>query len=146
MLFYSSTKEQDAQLKAVGIPLMELTSTFDLGYNQQENRLADNALKIFRIFAEANGITLADTCDFASYPMIGLKTDEMSVTTINGEWRTFLWTIRNKDGIPLLKMSCTENLTHALYPGYGEIAWNFMKDFSRDPKTGGVVYTSAEKQ
>jgi hypothetical protein len=144
-MFYNSTQEQDNQLKAIGIPLMELTSTFDLGYNQQENRLADNTLKIFRKYAEANGITLADTYDFDTYPMIGLKTDEMNVTTINGEWRSFLWTIKNKEGSPLMKLSCTENLTHALYPGYGEIAWNFMKNFSRDPKTGGIVYALTAK-
>ena len=139
-MFYNSTQEQDAKLKAIGIPLMELTSTFDLGYNQQENRLTDNTLKIFMKYAQANGITLPDTYDFNTYPMIGFKTDEMNVTTINGEWRSFLWTIKNKDGIPMMKLSCTENLTHSLYPGYGEIAWKFMKNFSRDPKTGGIIY------
>jgi len=144
-MFYASTEEQDTQLKAIGIPLMELTSTFDLGYNQQENRLTDNTLMIFKKYAEANGITLADTYDFDTYPMIGFKTDELNVTTINGEWRSFLWTIKNKDGIPILKMSCTENLTHSLYPNYSQIAWNFMKNFSRDPKTGGIVYALTTK-
>jgi poly(3-hydroxybutyrate) depolymerase len=144
-MFYNSTEEQDAKLKAIGIPLMEITSTFDLGYNQQENRLTDNTLKIFRKYAELNGITLADTYDFNAYPMIGFKTDEMNVTTINGEWRSFLWTIKNKDGVPMMKMSCTENLTHSLYPNYSEIAWKFMKNFSRDPKTGGIVYALTAK-
>lgn len=144
-MFYNSTDEQDAALQAIGIPLLELTSTFDLGYMQQENRLTDNTLAIFRKYAKANNIALADTYDFDAYPIIGLETDELDVTTINGEWRSFLWTIKNEDGIPMMGMSCTENLTHSLYPGYGEIAWNFMKNFSRDSQTGGIVYDSTVK-
>lgn len=139
-MMYASTPEQDAQLNKVGMPVMILTASFDLGFNQDEARLTDNTLKLLQIFAKANNISLKDTYDFAKYPMIGLSTDKLDVTTLNGEWRSFLWTMNNPDGMPALEMSCTENLTHSLYPGYGTIAWNFMKNYFRNAETGKLVY------
>jgi hypothetical protein len=65
----------------------------------------------------------------------------MDVTTLAGEWRNFLWSFKNDMGIPILSLSCTENLTHALYPNYGEIAWNFMRHFARESTTGKLLYT-----
>jgi len=141
-LVYSSTPEEDARLREIGMPVMILTSTFDLGFNQQEGRLADNTLRQLRDFARVNRIQLANVGDFSANPIIGYSADRMDVTTLAGEWRSFLWSFKNDGGIPILSVSCTENLTHALYPNYGEIAWNFMKHFARDPKTGKLLYMS----
>ena len=73
--------------------------------------------------------------------MIGYSADRMDVTTFGRRSRNFLSSSKNDKGIPILSMSCTENLTHALYPNYGEIAWNFMKHFARESKTGNLLYT-----
>jgi hypothetical protein len=140
-LVYSSTPEEEARLREVGMPVMILTSTFDLGFNQQKGRLTDNTFKQLRHFARVNRIQLADVGDFSANPIIGYSADRMDVTTLAGEWRSFLWSFKNDGGAPILSVSCTENLTHALYPNYGEIAWNFMKHFARDPKTGKLLYT-----
>ena len=126
---------------AIAMPAMILTSTFDLGFNQEEGRLTDNTLKQLRNFARVNRIQLADVRDFSANPMIGYPADRMDVTTLAGEWRNFLWSFKNDKGIPILSMSCTENLTHALYPNYGEIAWNFMRHFARESTTGKLLYT-----
>jgi hypothetical protein len=141
-LVYFSTPEEDARLLEIGMPVMILTSTFDLGFNQQEGRLTDNTLRQLRHFARVNRIQLADAGDFSANPIIGYPADRMDVTTLAGEWRSFLWSFKNGGGIPILSVSCTENLTHALYPGYGEIAWDFMKHFARDPETGKLLYIS----
>jgi poly(3-hydroxybutyrate) depolymerase len=140
-LVYSSTPEEDARLREIGMPVMILTSTFDLGFNQEEGRLTDNTLKQLRNFARVNRIQLADVGDFSANPIIGYSADRMDVTTLAGEWRNFLWSFKNDKGMPILSMSCTENLTHALYPNYGEIAWNFMRHFARESKTGKLLYT-----
>jgi hypothetical protein len=140
-LVYSSTPEEDARLREIGMPVMILTSTFDLGFNQEEGRLADNTLKQLRNFARVNRIQLADVRDFSANPTIGYSADRIDVTTLAGEWRNFLWSFKNDKGTPVLSVSCTENLTHALYPNYGEIAWNFMRHFAREPKTGKLLYT-----
>jgi hypothetical protein len=140
-LVYSGTPEEDARLREIGMPVMILTSTFDLGFNQQEGRLADNTFRQLRDFARVNRIQLANVGDFSANPIIGYSADRMDVTTLAGEWRSFLWFFKNDGGIPILSVSCTENLTHALYPNYGEIAWNFMRHFARESKTGKLLYT-----
>ena len=140
-LVYSSTPEEDARLREIGMPVMILTSTFDLGFNQEEGRLTDNTLKQLRNFARVNRIQLADVRDFSANPMIGYPAARMDVTTLAGEWRNFLWSLKNDEGMPILSMSCTENVTHALFPNYGEIAWNFMRQFARESKTGKLLYT-----
>jgi hypothetical protein len=30
---------------------------------------------------------------------------------------------------------------HSLWPGYGDIAYNFLKHYRRDKETGEIVYT-----
>jgi hypothetical protein len=140
-MFYFSTPEEDARLREIGMPVMVLTSTFDLGFHQEEGRLTDNTLKLLRDFARVNRVQLADVRDFSAHPLVGYPADRMEVTTLAGEWRTFLWSFKNDEGIPILGLSCTENLTHALYPNYGEIAWNFMKHFAREARTGKWLYT-----
>jgi len=144
-MIYASTPEQDAQLKEIGMPMMILTSTFDLGYDQRGGRLTDNTLMLLDIFAEANSLSMGDARDFETYPMIGYAMNTFKLTTINGEWRSFLWAKKNADGVPVVELSCTENLTHALYPNYSVIAWDYMKHFSRNPETGLVTYDASVK-
>jgi hypothetical protein len=37
-------------------------------------------------------------------------------------------------------VSYTRSLMHALYPEYGKIAWEFFLHYSRDRRSGEVVY------
>ncbi len=141
---YFSTPEQDAAMAAIGFPVMELTSTFDLGFDRAANRLNDNTMGVYRKYAAINGLELPEEYDLEAYPYFGLPYDEFSVTTLMGEFRTFKWLANNADGIPVMGMSCTENLSHSLYPLYSELAWDFFKDFSRDLETGKIIYTPAE--
>ena len=143
-MFYFSTEEQDAHMKEIGFPLMELTSTFDLGFDRAASRLNDNTMYIYKKYAALNGIEYGEEYDYEASPYFGLPYDDFSVSTLMGEFRTFKWVAKNADGIPVMGMSCTENTTHSLYPMYSELAWNFFREFSRDPETGKVVYTPAE--
>ena len=45
-----------------------------------------------------------------------------------------------KDGVPLVGYNFTEENIHALYPGYGYIAWEFAKHYSRNQETGAIEY------
>jgi hypothetical protein len=143
-MFYTSTEEQDARMKEIGFPLMELTSTYDLGFDQANARLNENTMYIFEKYAALNGIEFDGDYDYEAAPYFGRPFDSFSLTTLMGEFRTFKWTVNNADGIPVMALSCTEGTTHSLYPCYTELAWDFMKDFSRDPETGASVYTPAE--
>ena len=141
---YNSTPEQDAAMAAIGFPVMELTSTFDLGFDRTNNRLNDNTMGVYRKYAVINGLELPEEYDLDAYPYFGLPYDDFSVTTLMGEFRTFRWTANNADGIPVMGMSCTENLSHSLYPMYTELAWDFFKDFSRDLETGAIIYNPVD--
>jgi hypothetical protein len=37
-------------------------------------------------------------------------------------------------------LSVTDFLPHGLYQEYGDIAWDFMKHYSRDVKTQEIIY------
>ena len=50
------------------MPVMILTATFDLGFNQEEGRLTDNTLKLLRRLARVNRIQLADVATFQPIP------------------------------------------------------------------------------
>ena len=139
-MFYESTEEQDAHMREIGFPVMELTSTFDLGFDQANACLNENTMYIFDKYARLNGIEFDGNYDYEASPYFGRPYDDFSVSTLMGEFRTFRWTVNNPDGLPVMAMSCTENTTHALYPCYAELAWDFFKDFSRDPDTGAIVY------
>jgi hypothetical protein len=43
-------------------------------------------------------------------------------------------------GVPMIALSVTEGLVHALYPEYAKIMWNFAKHYSQDPETGAIKY------
>lgn len=144
-MIYPSTPEEDARLDEVDMPTMVLTSTYDLGFMRGEvNRLTDSTLYTVDLFLKANNIPVVDY-DFAAYPWVGVPSDRMSIRLINGEWRTFRWEMDNEAGIPMVAVACTENLGHALYAGYADIAWSWMKNYSRDLETGAVVYAPAAK-
>ena len=127
-------------LDLVGMPAMIMTSTGDLGFDRTVGRLTDNTLLTVDQFAKINGLDVAAERDFDAYPMIGMPTDNLEVFLLNGEWRDFRWTRVNADGVPVLAVNCIENLTHSLYPGHAQVAYEFMKHFSRDLDTGLSVY------
>ena len=122
------------------MPAMIMTSTGDLGFDRTVGRLTDNTLLTVDQFAKINGLDVAAERDFDAYPMIGMPTDNLEVFLLNGEWRDFRWTRVNADGVPVLAVNCIENLTHSLYPGHAQVAYEFMKHFSRDLDTGLSVY------
>jgi hypothetical protein len=64
---------------------------------------------------------------------------------LNGEYDNTSWTLNDKDNIPMVAVNYTMNLKHALYPEYGKIAWDFFKHYSRDQKSGDIMYNPYAK-
>jgi hypothetical protein len=69
-----------------------------------------------------------------------LKADYMIKVKLNGEYDNISWMLHDKDNIPMVAVNYTMNLKHALYPEYGRIAWDFFSHYSRDKKTGNIIY------
>jgi hypothetical protein len=45
----------------------------------------------------------------------------------------------------MVGVSYTKDLVHALYPDFAKTGWNYMKHFSRNLKTGEVIYSQHVK-
>ena len=133
-------EEDVLALQLVGMPTMIMTSTNDLGFDKTNGCLTNDTLFSVDQFAAVNGLTVAESYDFEKYPIIGMEMDQFDVLLLNGEWRDFRWSRNNEAGVPVLAVNCIEYLSHTLYPGHAQVAYDYMKHFSRDPETGLTVY------
>lgn len=139
---YEGTPEQIAQFETVDLPVMITTSTFDFTnfFDQANSILSERLQKMLRSYCSYNELKPLGELDFEAYPYVGFKADKYDVTINNGDYKNHAWYLYNDQGIPMVAVNITENLTHGIYPGQAEIAWNFMKHYSRDLETGAVVY------
>ena len=144
-LAYPATEEQAAQFAKYDIPVLLTTSTYDsfVVGDASINDTSANALFDYQgminqylAFNEMKTITY----DFNTYRYFGAKADLYVENKLNGEYTNRMWMLRNDAGVPMVGLSITDFLPHGLYQEYGEIAWNFMKHYTRNLETGAVVY------
>lgn len=132
----------DALYETYDLPAMIVSSTYDFAaWDHVNNHLNAGALDFIQKFSGYNGIRPVEAFDFVRYPVIGRPFDSFSLTTVNGEWRNGEWLINNGQGVPMLGLNVTEYLQHSLWPGYGDIAYNFFRHYRRSQKTGEILYT-----
>lgn len=138
---FTFTDKMEPQFKETDLPFMYLTSAYDLqpNINPEDGSLSDNSQKLlnrFLLFNNMNQISY----DFRAHPKCGFQADTWSETLLNGEHKNFIWRLNNKQGVPMVALSYTAGLIHALYPQYANIAWEYLIQFSRDQKTGAIHY------
>jgi dienelactone hydrolase len=143
---YTYTKEMDAQFANTELPMMFLTSAYDSTNNikWEDGSLTaavQNLLNKFLAYNKMNAVSF----DFAARPRHGFAPDAWSDTLLNGEYRSYVWSKRNQQGAPMVALSYTADLIHALYPGYAQVAWDYLSLFSRNLKTGAVEYHPSSK-
>ena len=120
---------------------MLITSSFDFAaWDTANNRLNDGAQFFLQTYCRFNGIDAADA-DYEKYPVIGRPSDSFRLTVIDGQWRNFEWLINNDRGVPMMGLNVTEYLQHSLWPGYGDIAYDFFRHYRRSAETGEIIYT-----
>ncbi len=144
-LAYTATAKQALQFDKYDIPVLLTTSTYDSFVvndksinNTSQNVLFDYQGMINQYLAFNGMKTLA--FDFNTYRYFGAKADIYIQNTLNNEYTNRMWLMLNDKGVPMVGLSVTDFLPHGLYQEYGEIAWDFMKHYSRDQKTGAVIY------
>jgi len=139
---YVATPEQAAKFKTAHLPIMLTTSSFDLpgAFDPPTETIAVGYQTQVNLFLGYNAMNKIDAFDFKTYPIAGFKADRIEKVKLNGEYGNTRWYIDNADGVPMVAISYTENLNHALYPEYAKIAWEFAKHYSRDQKTGAIQY------
>ena len=136
--YVAPTEEQTAQFGKIDIPCMMTTSWSDY-FTDENHNLNERYYQMINAFLEHNEMATI-VPDFETYPIIGFKGDKYVETTINDEFKNCAWYLNNADGIPMVAVNFTFNLTHGIYPGQAEVAWNFMKHYSRNVETGEVIY------
>ncbi len=138
---YDFTKEMDAQFESTELPMMFLTSAYDSPLNilWEDGSITANVQKVLNKFLGYNKMSPL-SFDFNAHPKNGFKASAWSSMRLNGEDESDVWYLNNKNDIPMVALSYTENHIHALYPGYATVAWNYLKQFSREQKSGEIKY------
>jgi poly(3-hydroxybutyrate) depolymerase len=138
---YTGTPEEVKQFATVDLPVMLTTSEFDLAgaFDQANGRIASNYQVQLNLFLGYNGMPPI-SFDFVRYPVNGFRADAMDMIRRNGEYDSYRWYINNAAGDPMVALSYTKGLMHALYPEYGKIAWEFFRHYSRNPRTVAIEY------
>jgi poly(3-hydroxybutyrate) depolymerase len=138
---YLGTPEEVKQFDKVDLPVMFTTSEFDLAgaFDQAKGQIAANYQAQINLFLGFNGMPQL-AYDFARDPVNGFRASAMDRIRRNGEYDSYRWYINNAAGVPMVALSYTKGLMHALYPEYGKIAWEFFRHYSRDPGTAAIVY------
>jgi dienelactone hydrolase len=144
---YTGTPAQVAQFDKVHLPIMFMTSTYDLNgpFDPVNGTIGSSFKTQISLFLGYNGMKTIDAFDFNTYPIAGFKADRIENVMLNNEYKNSCWYINNLEGIPLIALSVTEGLVHALYPEYGKIMWNFAKHYSRNQQTGAIRYNPYKK-
>jgi hypothetical protein len=144
---YNFTDAMAAPFKTTDLPFMFLTSAYDSTRNikWEDGSITENVQILLNKFLAYNKMDQL-TFDFNAHPKCGFQADALSEMTLKGERRSYVWYLHNKQNVPMVAMSYTADLIHALYPEYAAVAWEYMRHFSRDQKTGAVVYVRDLKQ
>jgi hypothetical protein len=102
-------------------------------------RINDNLANQVKRWSGWNGVA-PFAFDFDAYKLSGFQGDSWSVETLNDEHASYTWYLNDNQGVPMVALNYVKDLIHALYPEYANIAWDYMKHFSRDQKTGAIHY------
>ena len=137
------TEEQELHLAETKMPIMFLTSTKDMGtlYDINNNTVAQPLLELMDKFAGYNGTEAFGAPDPEAYPLSGFAGDREIHYLLNDEYMTHAFFKEDANGVPMVGVSFTEGLQHALYPSYAFLAWDYMEHFTRDLETGEITYT-----
>jgi len=134
-----------AKFNNVQLPIYLSTSSYDVRRLQAEcSRINDNLANQVKRWAGFNGVAPFNF-DFATYQLSGFKGDSWSIETLNNEHSSYTWYLNNSKGIPMVALNYVKDLIHALYPQYANIAWSYMKHFSRDRQTDAIRYNPNTK-
>ena len=123
------------------LPIYLSTSSYDVRRLQAAgSRINDNLANQVKRWSGFNGVAPFEF-DFGTYKLSGFQGDSWSVETLNSEYVSHTWYLNNNKGIPMVALNYVKDLIHALYPEYANIAWDYMKHFSRDRQTGAIKYS-----
>lgn len=136
------SEEAIANMQKYDLPVHFSLSSYDPAGRRLtalEGDLNERSQQMITFWAAANGIDQS-VYDFDTYPVVGFEGDVWVSETINNEYPTETWYLLNDVGEPRIAFAYIKGIIHCLYPGWSELMWDFVKDYSRDLATGEIVY------
>ena len=136
----------DEQFKSIDIPMMLTTCTYDTQthFDSVHGHIAPdfqlNIMNYLKWNEMDKGLNDYADFDFETYEFSGFKGDIYRETMVNDEYPLHQWFFTNAQGAPMVGLSVIEFIPHGLYQEYANIAWNFFKQFSRNPETKEIVF------
>ena len=122
------------------LPIYLSTSSYDVRrLKVATGCINDNLANQVKRWSAFNGVPPVNF-DFDTYKLSGFKGDSWTIETLNNEYASNTWYLNNSKGVPMVALNYVKDLIHALYPQYAYTAWDYMKHFSRDQKTGAIQY------
>ena len=134
------------QFAEIDIPMMLTTCTYDTAthFDSVNGYIAvdfqDNIMNYLKYNEMDKGLNSYEDFDFETYEFSGFKADIYRETKVNKEYPMYQWFFLNDQGAPMVGLTVLEFLPHGLYQEYGRIAWNYFKQFSRDPETKEIIF------
>ncbi len=138
---YEFTEGQDEQFAEIDIPMMLTTCTYDTytHFDSANGIIAPDFQMNIKNYLKYNEMDDIEY-DFETYPLSGFKGDIYRETMVNDEYPLYQWFFLNGEGAPMVGLSIIEFIPHGLYQEYARIAWNYFKQFSRDPETKEISF------
>ncbi|MDR3202884.1 MAG: Ig-like domain repeat protein, partial [Bifidobacteriaceae bacterium] len=98
-------------------------------------------LNAINTYLRLNNIPPITSYDFAAHPIFGFASDpHKDYTSEAWGFTVSTGTLSNALGTPLAEFALGENLDHTHYMDLGPIAWEYLRQFSRDPATKAISY------
>jgi pimeloyl-ACP methyl ester carboxylesterase len=112
---FTFTDAMEERFEETNLPFMYLTSAYDLSpnINPEDGSLSDNSQVLLNAFLLFNGMDRV-RYDFEAHPKCGFQADAWSETVLNGEHRNLIWYLNDRRGVPMVALSYTADLIHAL--------------------------------
>ena len=138
---FTPSEAQLETLKNVDIPVMFVTSTYDLPhlFDAASGHLGEFSQDNLNLVLGYNEMAPIEF-DYDVDPFSGFAGDLYIERVLNDEYLNRRWFLFNDMDVPMVGFCYTEGLIHALYPEYGKLAYDYAKHFSRDLETLEVVY------
>lgn len=126
------------------MPRHFLTSSADVGtiFDPNNFGVGTGMYAVMKIFCNYNHVDCDfENIDYEAYPISGFAPDSEIHLLLNGEYWNHRFFLNDENGVPMVGVSVTEGLQHALYPSYARLAWDYMEHFSRNLETLEITYT-----
>ena len=128
---------------AVEMPYCSVLGTMDnvVPYIKPDNWKNNNYLNAWNTYEQMNGMEVVDEINFSVDPVFGQQLqDRQTIVTNKGDGIVIETGQLYKGEEPLIKIVAVMDYGHWNFQPTARIAWDFFKQFRRDPQTNRLIY------